>query len=87
MESDDVDVFNLLSQELGSGAGDKGVADAVEAVLPQMVAPRNVLVDGIRPDVFGDGVVKLAVEAGDVEGRLGQVAHATVDDGEAGGVV
>lgn len=52
-----------------------------------MVVPRDVLVDGVGPDVLGDGVVKLAVEAGDIKGRLGHVAHAAVDDDEAGGVV
>lgn len=34
MESNDVDVFDLLTQKLGGGTGDEGVADAVEAVLP-----------------------------------------------------
>ena len=87
MESNDVDVFDLLPQKLGGGAGDEGIADTVEAVLPQVVAPRDVLVDGVRPDVLGDGVVELAVEAGDVEGRLGQIAHAAVDDDEGCRVV
>ena len=87
MERNDIGVFDPLAQEIGRGARDEGIADAVEPVLAQVVAARNVLVDGVRADVLGDGVVELRIETGNVERRLGQVAHAAVDNDQAGRVV
>lgn len=66
MQRDDADVGWVLAQELGCCPRDEGVADAVEAVLPEAAAACNVLVDGVGADVLGDGGVELAVEAGDV---------------------
>jgi hypothetical protein len=86
VQRDEVDVVAGLAEELGGGARDEGVADAVEAVLAQAVALCDVRVDGVGADVRGEGRVELAVEAGDVVGG-GEVAKAGLDDGEAVGVV
>lgn len=58
----------------------------MESVLPQPVLPCDVQVDGVCADVFGDRLVELAVEDGDVAGA-GQGANAVFYDFESRGVV
>lgn len=86
MEGDDVEVVAVLLQKVTDGAGDEGVADAVEAVLAQAVALGDFWVDGIGVDVRGDGGVELRVEAGDVDG-IGQLLDAGVDNGQSRAIV
>lgn len=86
MQRNQADLVGLLAQELGRCAGDEGIADAVETILAQTVAARDVLVNGVGADVLGDSGVELAIEAGDVA-CPGEVLDAQPHDAEAVRVV
>lgn len=79
MEGDDAGLGGGFFEVGGDGAGDKGIAEAVEAVLAQHVLLGNGLVDGIGADVLGHGGMELGVEAGQVDGAR-QLLEAETDD-------
>lgn len=58
----------------------------MEAVLAEVVAARDLLVDGVGADVLGNGGVELTVKAGDVA-RVGEGFDAQMHDSQAVGVV
>ncbi len=66
VQRDYIGVALRLLQEGGDGAGDEGVADAVEAVFAQLVRLGDVRVDGVGADCRGEGGVEGGVEVGDV---------------------
>lgn len=86
MQGDDVELARRLAEELGDRVGDELVADAVEAVLAELVLARHVRVNGVGADVLGQRGVELRVKAGHVDG-LGQLLDARLDDLEGGRIV
>lgn len=78
VQRDDVEAADLFAQFLGDGAGDEGVANAVESVLAQVIILGHSLVDGICGNVLRDGRVELRVKAGHVNG-VGQLFDAGIN--------
>ena len=72
-------LVQLLAQELRDAPRDERIADAMEAILPQLILLRDVLVDGVGADVLRNRLVELAVEHSYVS-RLGQLLDAEPDD-------
>ena len=56
----------LLTQKLRYTPRDERVADSMEAILPQSILLCNLLIYRIRRDVFGEGLVELAIEDSNV---------------------
>ena len=86
VQRDDVELRGIFLEEARDRPCDKGVADAVEAVLAKMILARNFLIDGVRRDVRRDGSVKLRIEAGDVAGA-GHLFHAGLYDAQCRAIV
>lgn len=79
MHRDQVGLFHRLADELGDGAENERVADPMEAIFPQPVGRRDLLVDRIRPNVVGQGLVEGRIEVCDAP-DVGEFLHACADD-------
>lgn len=86
MQHDQTGALLGLAQVLRHTAEDERIADAVKAILAQPPRRGNLLVDRVRPDVFGQGLVEGRVEVGDVP-HVDELLHAGADDLEGGVVV
>lgn len=86
VQSDDVEAALVLLEEVGRRPRDECVAYPVKPILPQLVLPGNVLVDGVRGNVCRDGLVELRVEASNVV-RGWELLDARIDNAEGCTVV
>lgn len=86
MQHDQTRLALLLPQELCHAPRDERVANAMEAVLPQLVLLRDVLVDRVRPDMLRHRLMELAVKDGYIS-RPGHFLDAVVYDVQRGRVV
>ena len=80
MKSNDAGFVHVFLEKFGHRSYDESIADAVEAILSQLVSLCNLLVDWIGTDSFGDGGMECGVEIGNVF-RFGEFFGARFDDG------
>lgn len=66
MHHNQVRLLLRFSKILGHRAKDERVADPMEAVLSQSAPLRNILVDGVRANMFGKSLVKRRIEICDI---------------------